>query len=432
MSELIPRRGFLATSALAIVSGSSGVAGEDQARTRTFVLKETAGLRRFGYPVHAILPPDLAGPKFRLEKNGRPVPAQFRKVEGQGDKVEFALDFNASPGPLDKETYTVRAGAEVEAVLVPEGGTRVERVDGSLIVSSGSALGFKADPLGPQDSSRAVTGPMSGLAFKVADPFGPFLRSVRNGKIEFVAGSRGFGLSDGNGNFGFLARRVDESFSGAITRQGPMAVGLRFESDTILARRSVHSVVDMTFPNSKSWIEVVWTIDDPRDQVTRLTIGTGLKLDGSPILVDLGANNTVYSQLRQWERIRLRAGSAPRSPVPDAPWEISKGAGRSLDASFARAASKNSPPAEGWAHIMDNSRCTAVAVADFGRSTRDEIECSSPGGLTLTRYFADVDGGSGISIKSIRFWLHFVTMPVQVGAVTSPQAMLAPLSVEWT
>ena len=32
--------------------------------------------------------------------------------------------------------------------------------------------------------------------------------------------------------------------------------------------------------------------------------------------------------------------------------------------------------------------------------------------------------------KSLRFWLHFVTTPVQVGAVTSPQSMLAPLEVE--
>jgi len=27
--------------------------------------------------------------------------------------------------------------------------------------------------------------------------------------------------------------------------------------------------------------------------------------------------------------------------------------------------------------------------------------------------------------------MHFVTNPVQVGAVTSPQAMLAPLEVVW-
>jgi hypothetical protein len=32
--------------------------------------------------------------------------------------------------------------------------------------------------------------------------------------------------------------------------------------------------------------------------------------------------------------------------------------------------------------------------------------------------------------KKLTFWLHFVTMPVQVGAVTSPQSMLAPLKVE--
>ena len=35
-----------------------------------------------------------------------------------------------------------------------------------------------------------------------------------------------------------------------------------------------------------------------------------------------------------------------------------------------------------------------------------------------------------LTMKGLRFWLHFVDVPVQVGAVTSPQAMLAPLLVE--
>jgi len=33
--------------------------------------------------------------------------------------------------------------------------------------------------------------------------------------------------------------------------------------------------------------------------------------------------------------------------------------------------------------------------------------------------------------RSLHFWLHFVTMPVQVGAAISPQAMQNPLRVEW-
>ena len=33
--------------------------------------------------------------------------------------------------------------------------------------------------------------------------------------------------------------------------------------------------------------------------------------------------------------------------------------------------------------------------------------------------------------KVLRFWLHFVSMPVQVGAATSPQSMQSPLVIDW-
>ena len=74
---------------------------------------------------------------------------------------------------------------------------------------------------------------------------------------------------------------------------------------------------------------------------------------------------------------------------------------------------------------MDSQRATAIAVAGFGAETRDRIEVSADGRLLIRRDF--VRGGE----RSLHFWLHFVTMPVQVGAATSPQAMQSPLQVEW-
>src|SRR5262249_36610941 len=79
---------------------------------------------------------------------------------------------------------------------------------------------------------------------------------------------------------------------------------------------------------------------------------------------------------------------------------------------------------EGWAHVMDRQRCTALAIADFGAA--DEVRADADGRLRLRRGFEPGKGGE----RSLRFWLHFVAMPVQVGALTSPQAMLAPLAVE--
>src|SRR5207302_1798410 len=63
-------------------------------------VNEPAGIRRFGYPVHATLklPREVSEKdRFRLLAGGKPVAAQFRLVAGQ--KKSVALDFNVSLGP---------------------------------------------------------------------------------------------------------------------------------------------------------------------------------------------------------------------------------------------------------------------------------------------------------------------------------------------
>jgi hypothetical protein len=81
--------------------------------------------------------------------------------------------------------------------------------------------------------------------------------------------------------------------------------------------------------------------------------------------------------------------------------------------------------------VIDGTRCTAAAVADFGAAGRDRIEVSAGGRLRLWRDFAGQGAAPAPGPKTLTFWLHFVPTPVQVGAATSPQAMLAPLRVEW-
>ena len=76
-----PRRHFRGAG-LAAVAGA-GHAGAVRAETKEpnpvgsfgFVLSETAGLRRFGYPVHTLLPQATDATNFRLERDGKAVPA---------------------------------------------------------------------------------------------------------------------------------------------------------------------------------------------------------------------------------------------------------------------------------------------------------------------------------------------------------------------
>jgi hypothetical protein len=112
-------------------------------------------------------------------------------------------------------------------------------------------------------------------------------------------------------------------------------------------------------------------------------------------------------------------------------WVVRKG--EAVEWAVLAASSLASPrPAEGWAHVMDARRCTALAVADFGQvGERDSIYAHAGGKLGLLRSFPGKQDDSRNAKKSLVFWLHFVPMPVQVGAATSPQSILSPLQVEW-
>jgi hypothetical protein len=61
---------------------------------------------------------------------------------------------------------------------------------------------------------------------------------------------------------------------------------------------------------------------------------------------------------------------------------------------------------------------------------RYEIQIDADGRLRLRASVGDPKlRKAGRSVIRLRCWLHFVDMPVQVGALTSPQSMKAPLEV---
>jgi hypothetical protein len=89
-----------------------------------------------------------------------------------------------------------------------------------------------------------------------------------------------------------------------------------------------------------------------------------LLIEGPPALVDFGANSTVYAALKPGQRIALSA-------APQQGWFVHLG--DDLYASGMRSR------AEGWVHVMDKQRATAIAIAGFGSETRDRIEVSPDG-----------------------------------------------------
>jgi hypothetical protein len=325
------------------------------AQIARFTVRETAGLRRFSFPVRVSI--KAAAIPLQLLDSGKPVPAQFTPMgDGMTD-----VDFNASLGPLESREYRVdRASAASPAAK----GVTVEQADHVITVRHG-------------------------LQFEVPDDLRGFLNQAGTDQLRYLrSGSQGLMLND----------RPLPGGKAKITKRGPLVGAIRFESG--------RSVVEMDFPRSKSWVEVRWTADDP--QVSSMAVDLNLLIEGSPTLVDFGASDTVYAALKPGQRFALSAG-------PPSTWFVHLD-----DEPYATGKDR----AEGWAHVMDKQRATAIAVADFDGLSRDRIEISADGHTRIRRDF------TGAGQRSRHFWIHFVPMPVQLGAATSPQAMQSPLAVQ--
>ena len=343
---------------------------------------ETAGIRRFNYPVTAKLWPNLPAGPLRLEEEGKPVASQF-----QGEEI----DFNVSLGPYEQREFTVRT----EMPHSPF------RLDQAIVREEGENF---------------LVGYTPNLQFAVPRNLLGFLSSVKTSRWDYLR----------PGSQGLLLRYRDDILyrvggwgpHGAPTRarlvkQGPLSSVLEFSStEGLRGSRSVPSLVRFEFPRSKSWAKTTWTVEDPEGFLSGLGLELNLNIEGEPALVDFGGSSMVYGQLRSGQAAALIGG--PQS------WRVLLGPTAALEPYVAAERGL----AEGWAHLMDRQRCTAVAVEDFGRR-QDRIEADAQGRLQIWREFR------GAGPKSLTFWLHFVSMPVQVGAATSPQSMLAPLKVEW-
>jgi hypothetical protein len=411
-------RQFLAL-ALAFVLTQSVLGEDKQIRLR---VTETAGIRRFGYPVSVVLTLDESvedTKHFHLLSGGKPVSAQFRPHGDTSKGIRtVSLDFNASPGPLEKQDYIVEYGPGM-ASFEPKSGLRVESTEKEFrIVHPG------------------------GLQFAVPRDLAGLLNQVETKKLRFLnPGSTGLILQKKNLQPNLIGERagMEEKIPsarfkpvGKVVKEGPLAIGLRFENAKGgEGAGGAPFAVDMEFPISKSWVRFAWTVEDSQGDVVSLGADLNLHVEGSPTLLDFGAGTSVYAQLKDGESARLRQNARER-PANTPSWTTFVGTEKDFRP-YVLAPGSSGPTgdAEGWAHVMDRQRCTAVAVADFAKSPEGaDIIVSQEGRLRLWRHFGPPGSDAPRGKKQLTFWLHFVDMPVHVGAATSPQAMLAPVKVE--
>ncbi len=336
----------------------------------------------------------------------------------------MVLDFNASPGPFEVENYVLIAGDQGPPNPEPRGGMSANSGNGTIDVSHRPYI-----------------------TYSIGEDLSGFLRSVRNSGTEFLKPKSPGLFVSSRGRKTYLEATAGPTAKPArvqVARQGPLAVGLSLDHAIELDEKShLASSIAMSFPSSKSWVEVVWTIADAEGRIDSMGLELDLRLEGEPILIDCGARSTVYTTLGPRERIVFEAGHPLKIQGRELDWAIQKGSSTSPLLLEAAEEKRSGREPEGWVHVMDRTRCTAMAIADFGRysqsqDTLDRFEIDAKGLLRFERLFRPEQArprsgkDPALALKKIlRFWIHFVTMPVQVGAKTSPQAMLAPLEVRW-
>lgn len=241
-------------------------AASTMAQTITFTVSETAGLRRFGYPVTASLE-SARGAVASLEKirltsaDGREVPAQFTVMSEwpDGSVRSLDVDFSPSPGPLETQSYHVDTGKAPSAPL-RAGLTVTETADEIIVASAAIAHHIRRDGR-------------------------PLLRSITFGEHEFIG-------ADG-------LRTTLTPGPVQIVKRGPFNVTLNC------------GPVRLEYVNTKSWVKITQRAGRERE----LAVDATFALSQHPLLWDFGAGSWLYGHLS-------KAGQGVTLRHHDAAWEI--------------------------------------------------------------------------------------------------------------
>lgn len=370
-------------------------------------VRETAGIRRFGYPVRLKLPGlTLVPANARLRDGSKQVAAQVRQEDGGAG--DWWLDFNLSLLPNEARTLTLEYGADV-VVDAESRGLELRQTSDGFEIRNGQHL-----------------------TWSVGRDLHELLKSVEAGALRHLRGEGArFGIEGAN-----EAVYGDKASPPRILRSGPLAVAIRYEfAPKTGSLAGIKSTVDLTFPVSKSWVEVEWQIEDPRQTVRSVRVDLAQNLDSptdkQPTLVDFGASSLVYMSLTPGTagKFSARMAADQTKSVVRQSWEVLRGAKDRLEPFVVRSSDAQGGDAQGWAHMMDRQRCLALAIDEFGKGGDDSIETTAEGNISLTRRFAG-DERDRPATKHYHFWLHFVGFPPHLTAATSPQSMLSPLSVQ--
>ncbi len=371
-------------------------------RSVSLRVEETTGVRRTRYPVNARVPfPEGAlarTDQVRVlsdeDNSDEEIPAQFTAASrwGDGSVQWLQVDFNVSIGP--------------EATR----GCRVEYGPGVSSVGPGRGLS-----LAEEDDAIQVG------RVRFSKTAAPLLRSVSY-RSEIIT-------TDGSGRNGFEVEGLDGTTYALggdtgvmfeVVRGGPLYVELRYAGRVSLgAGADLPFVVTVEMPNSKSWVKVTASLDDPDGRLRALSFHTPFAMGVHPWVWDFGTDRWTYGSLRTEDSSVMLTNTVGVDGGTG--WRVDtgpKGQERAYETT-----GTTRPVVAGWGHLQGGTDVVAFAMDRFARAPGTYRIALDGTGQASFR----VAPARSVTQHRLTVYQHYVGTPVQIGAATSPPSMLHPL-----
>ena len=358
-------------------------------------VSEVGGIRRTQFPVTARIPfprgvlRDSASVKLLSNQTEVPEQATVESHWPDGSIQWLALDLNVTIGPNESQTGTLQYGDGVKAEAAPRGLSVVEEADAIQV---------------------------GNIRFNKSGS--PLLASVRYRDEAISTGVNGLSVREASGTLRDVT--TAENVKAEIVKRGPLVVAVKYTGSLRLekdARAPFSLTVEM--PNSKSWVKLEASVDDPTLAIRDLAINLPLALGPFPWVWDFGTTRWTYGSMRAATDSVIMNDTVGATGTGE--WTVSSGPkGRELASETSGA---DGATFGGWGHVQGAKEVVAYAIE--GAKTRRgtyRIAIDGTGQATF-----QLSSPAPQANHELTVYVHFVSTPVQIGAATSPAAILSPL-----
>lgn len=373
-------------------------AGEPLERVRV-TLRETAGIRRFGYPATALVVlrkgilKDIRNARLVDLKSNEPTPNQMTVLSRypDGSIQNLEIDTVLSPGPFESIDLQFECGTDVAALPSPQG-LRLTENDESFQVS----------------------------AYRIPKDLHTLVQQIDYGRDYLRAEGLSVATIEGD-----VTRDLGQSkdVRWTVEKNGPLQVRLRcsgrYPALADLAELPFELVLE--FASTKSWIAITHSVSAPAARTISLETIANFQLEGR-LLWDIDAGYWLYGVLESGESLKF--DWFPQT------WNCELTSGNNTTV-YAQSRI-DGPAAQRWGHLQEAQ--TGGNVVAFGVSeSADEKSLTltvGRNGLTRVRSTFAAPAANGPAVNGTvkqKTYFHFVPVPLQDTARTSPAAMMWPL-----